>query len=90
MLYVVEFAVVFNFILLVILIRFFCAIIPQPIVDTSFSIITREISLQANSGNWINYNFLFVYVLLFDDVSRTRNAKISMVGLLGFMAYQAF
>ena len=35
-LFIVEIAVVFNFILLVILIYCFCAVIPQPVVDTFF------------------------------------------------------
>ena len=70
--------VVFNFILLVILIHCYRAVIPQPVVDTIFIIIiiTGEISLRANSEIRTSETFLFVYVF-FDDMSGTRNTKIS-------------
>ena len=63
-----KIAGVFNFILLVILILCFRAVIPQFVVDTFFFIIiiiiiTHEVSLWAKLGNRMSYTFLFNYVL---------------------------
>ena len=50
-LYVVEIAVVFNYMLPVILLHCSCTIITHPVVDIFFFIIiTREISFRTNSN----------------------------------------
>ena len=64
---------VFNFVLLVILIRCFHAIIPQPVVDT-FSLLLLLPMKYLYTPTWenrTNYKYLFVYIL-----GTSRNIKI--------------
>ena len=64
---VVEFAVVFNLILLVILIHCYRAIIPQPFVNTFFLLLLLspvKYHYEPSWGNKMNYKFLFIDILL--------------------------
>ena len=74
-----KIAIVYNFILLVILIRYFYSVIPQPIVDTFIIIIiiTREISCEPTREIGRNISFyLFTYCSFVEVSGTSRNTKL--------------